>query len=152
MFEAGCGPLFRYTQPRMENHSSVEAMAASYAEQAVARARQFQHKLDYSETSVTALEAILGQAAAQGPDLEESCKLWGCYFGEVIRRRYGGEWSIETYPGKQFATLTLTVGGHKLFPSMKVHRRLTQGEGESLAAFYAMVRSRLESLPGARVQ
>ena len=136
----------------MDSHTSLEAMAASYAEQAVARGRELRQKLDYSEHSVKALEAILGQARPEGGDLEELCKVWGCYFGEVVRRRYGGEWSIETYPGKQFATLTLTVGGHKLFPSMKVHRRLTQGEGESLAAFYAMVKSRLETVPGGRLQ
>jgi hypothetical protein len=23
--------------------------------------------------------------------------MWGSYFGEVVRRRFGGDWSIETY-------------------------------------------------------
>src|SRR5260370_18559186 len=66
------------------------------------------------------------------------CKMWGSYLGEVVRRRFGGEWSVETYPGKQFATLTLSVGANKLFPTMKIHRRLTQGEDDSVWSFYKM--------------
>jgi len=72
------------------------------------------------------------------------CKLWGGYFGEVVRRRWGGEWGMETYPGAQFATLTLNVRGAKLFPSMKIYRRLTEGEGEDVWSFYQRVREKLE--------
>src|SRR5215831_3126596 len=119
----------------METHDSVSAMAGAYAEKAVAIARELNARLDYSENSLLEVEGILAQLAhdmpSAGPssdDLTEMCKLWGSYFGEVVRRRFGGDWSIETYPGKQFATLTLTVAGNRLFPSMKIHRRLTSGE------------------------
>lgn len=100
------------------------------------------------------METILDQPSIQQaqPDISETCKIWGSYLGEVVRRQFGGDWSIETYPGKQFATLTLTVNGSRLFPSMKMHRRLTQGSDESAWVFYQMVRARLESAPGARVQ
>jgi hypothetical protein len=84
--------------------------------------------------------------------MTEICKMWGSYLGEVVRRRFGGEWAIETYPGKQFATLTLSVGGNKLFPTMKVHRRLTQGQDDNVWSFYKMVKARLESVPGGRIQ
>jgi hypothetical protein len=73
------------------------------------------------------------------------CKTWGCYLGEVVRRRFGGEWSIETYPGKQFATLTLSIAGNKMYPSIKVHRRISQSAEENVWAFYKMVKQRLES-------
>jgi hypothetical protein len=143
----------------METHDSVNAMAGAYAEQAVLIAREFNARFDYSENSLMELEAIVAQLAADLPsggppaeELTEMCKMWGSYFGEVIRRRFGGEWSIDTYPGKQFATLTLTVGGNRIFPSMKVHRRLTQGEQDNLWTFYKMVKSRLEALPGNTVQ
>jgi hypothetical protein len=100
------------------------------------------------------LETLLERLAAEMPgsnsaadDLTEACKVWGCYLGEVVRRIFGGEWSVETYPGKQFATLTLTVKGSKLFPSMKVHRRLTEGEQENVWTFFKMVKARLEAAP-----
>src|SRR5437588_1526449 len=143
----------------METHDSVSDMAGAYAEQAVVIAREFNTKLDYSENSLMELEAIISQLAlelpaggAPGDELAEMCKMWGSYLGEVVRRRFGGDWSIDTYPGKQFATLTLTVAGNKLFPSIKVHRRLTEGESDNLWTFYKMVKAKLEALPGAKVQ
>jgi hypothetical protein len=137
----------------MEIHQSVAEMVEAYAEQAVRTAAGLKCPLDYSEESLIRMETILDQPSIQAePDISESCKIWGSYLGEVVRRRFGGDWTIETYPGKQFATLTLTVNGSRLFPSMKVHRRLTQGAGESVWSFYQMVRARLESDPGTRVQ
>jgi hypothetical protein len=129
-------------------------MTAAYAEQAVAAARKFQSRLDYSENSLMELETILAHLAGEMPldDMSETCKIWGSYLGEVVRRRFGGEWSIETYPGKQFATLTLNVNGNKLFPSIKVHRRLTEGDGDNVWSFYKMVKSRLENKPESKVQ
>jgi hypothetical protein len=143
----------------MEIHDSVSAMAGAYAQQAVEIARDFNARLDYSENSVMELESILNKLALDMPqagpssdDLTEICKLWGSYFGEVIRRRFGGDWSIETYPGKQFATLTLSIAGNKLFPSMKIHRRLTAGEGDNVWTFYKMVKAKLETVPGSTIQ
>ncbi len=143
----------------METHDSVSAMAGAYASKAVLIAREFNATLDFSENSLMELEGILAQLALDLPpggpssdDMTEMCKMWGSYFGEVVRRRFGGDWSIDTYPGKQFATLTLTVGGNKLFPSMKVHRRLTEGEGDNLWSFYKMVKAKLETVPGSKVQ
>ena len=143
----------------METHTSVASMAAVYAEKAVVLAREFKARLDYSENSLMEVETILAQLSRELPaaqpaseDLTEICKMWGSYFGEVVRRRFGGEWSIETYPGKQFATLTLNVGGGKLFPSMKIHRRLTEGEADNVWSFYKMIKTRLESTPGGMVQ
>jgi hypothetical protein len=143
----------------MQTHNSIESMVRTYAQQAVALAAEFNSTLDFSETSIREVEGILAQLArempAQQPSLEdvgELCKIWGCYLGEVVRLRFGGEWNIETYPGKEFATLTLNVGGSKLFPSIKVHRRLTEGESDNLWTFYGMVKTRLESTPGGKVQ
>ena len=129
-------------------------MAEAYANQAVGAARDLQAQLDYTENSLMELESVLAKLSRQMPlsDLSESCKMWGCYLGEVVRRRFGGEWSIETYPGKQFATLTLNVNGNRLFPSMKVHRRLTEGESDNIWTFYKMVKSKLEAVPGSKVQ
>ena len=143
----------------MQSPSSVDEMVHVYAEQAITIAHEFKAHLDYSENSLMEVETILAQLAREMPannpssdDLSEMCKMWGCYLGEVVRRRFGGEWTIETYPGKQFATLTLNVNGNKLFPSMKVHRRLSEGDADNVWTFYKMVRTKLEAMPGAKVQ
>lgn len=139
----------------MQTHESVAALAGAYAEQAVQKAREFNTQLDYSENSLMEVEVILAQLARPAPVSEaasadavgETCKMWGSYLGEVVRRRFGGEWSVETYPGKQFATLTLSIGGNKLFPTMKIHRRLTHGEDDNVWSFYKMIKARLETAP-----
>ncbi len=139
----------------MDTHESVNAMAGAYAEKAVQAARQFSAQLDYSEQSLEEVETILNRLSGKTPsseDMAETCKMWGSYLGEVVRRRFGGEWTIETYPGKQFATLILTVAGNKLFPTMKVHRRLTQGQDDNVWSFYKMVKARLEAATGGKIQ
>ena len=129
-------------------------MAQAYADKALAAAHAMNKPLDFSEPSLAVLEQILDDLARRPGtgDMNETCKTWGSYLGEVVRRRFGGEWSIETYPGKQFATLTLNVNGNKIFPSMKIHRRLTAGAGDNVFDFYQMVKKRLEAQPGGKVQ
>ena len=147
-------------------HDTIEEMMRDYAESAIELARDFQVHLDYSEDSVQGLERILAQlsqehraflashpatrdAAGVDEQMIMMCKLWGGYLGEVVRRRWGGEWNMETYPGAHFATLTLNVRGSKLFPSMKVYRRLTEGDSDNVWAFYQKVRSSLITSPQA---
>lgn len=132
-------------------------MAEAYAGQAVTLARKFKAELDFSENSVMELETILAALATEMRDVSsdgvnEACKTWGSYLGEVVRRHFGGDWSIETFPGKQFATLTLSVNGSKLFPTVKIHRRLTEGEAENVWSFYKMVKTRLQNSAKARIQ
>jgi len=138
----------------MDSHDSVAAMAGAYAEQAVKEAMALNAQLDYSENSLLDLEDLLGRLSwpAESEAMSENCKIWGSYLGEVVRRRFGGEWSIETYPGKQFATMTLNVGGTKIFPTMKIHRRLTRGLDDNVWTFYKMVKARLEAVPGGKIQ
>ena len=125
------------------NFASLAEMMDAYAEEAVSVAwHDHRQRLDRSESTIDVLERILdGQAAA---DLEYHTRLWGSYFGEVIRRRFGGEWELTLYPGAVAAVPTLEVRGARLYPLMKVYRRLTLGPDENLAAFYKMVSGRLQ--------
>jgi hypothetical protein len=83
---------------------------------------------------------LAGQAAA---DLEYQTRTWGGYFGEVLRRRWQGEWSFTQYPNAVAAVPTLEIAGSRLYPLMKVNRRLTLGEAESLTAFLELIQTRL---------
>ena len=129
------------------NFASLDEMMNAYAEEAVHVAwNDHRQRLDRSEASVDVLELILdGQSDG---DLEFQTRLWGSYFGEVIRRRFGGEWELTQYPGAVAAVPTLAVRGAQLYPLMKIYRRLTLGSEENLATFYKMVSGRLEGTDG----
>jgi hypothetical protein len=127
--------------------SSLEAMMTGYAEEATRIAWAEHHqRLDFSDGSVDLLEQILdGQSA---DDIEFQTRLWGSYFGELLRRRYGGEWELGQYPGEGTSLVpTLVIRGSRLYPLIKVYRRLTMGPAENLSTFYKMVTERLEKTP-----
>jgi hypothetical protein len=125
------------------NFASLADMMSAYAEEAVRVAwNDHRRRLDLSESSIDVLEEILDGQSTE--DLEFQTRLWGSYFGEMIRRRFAGEWELGPHPsGGVAAVPTLVIRGGRLYPLMKVYRRLTLGEGESLPAFYKMVSSRL---------
>jgi hypothetical protein len=126
------------------NFASLADMMSAYAEEAVRVAwNDHRRRLDLSESSIDVLEQILDGQSTE--DLEFQTRLWGSYFGEVIRRRFTGEWELGPLPGGGVAAVpALLIQGARLYPLMKVYRRLTMGEGESLPAFYTMVLTRLE--------
>ena len=137
----------------------ISAMMRALADEAVKMGREgFETELDFSEASLQKVEQILSQLSKEMPenagetDIDEMSKVWGGYLGEVMRRRWGGEWTIDYYPGGQYLIITLNVNGSKLFPSMKVNRRLTEGPQENVWDFYRTVKTRLEAKPGGRVQ
>lgn len=64
-------------------------------------------------------------------------KIWGGYIGEVIRRKWGGNWSTENeaYPGE----LTLKIFDNNIFPPSKVYKRLTNGSGDNIWFYYQVL-------------
>jgi hypothetical protein len=123
----------------------LAAMMDGYAQAAVELARvEFRRELDFTSESVDVLDEIL-IVVSESPekDLDFEVRLWGGYLGEVLRRRYAGGWEMTQYPGGTVAVPAVDVRGSRLFPLMKVYRRLTAGEEEDLGSFYAMVVERL---------
>jgi hypothetical protein len=121
------------------------AMMEGYAQAAVDFARtQFTQKLDFTSESIDGLDEIL-VLVSESPelDLEFEVRLWGSYLGEVLRRRYAGVWEMTQYPGVLAAVPAVELRGSRIFPLMKVFRRLTEGEEEDLRTFYSMVTERL---------
>lgn len=132
----------------------------SYAAEAVTLAHTLDVELDYSEGSLERLEALLAQLHRDRPtpapgqnvpepldpvmkQTDEMARVWGGYLGEVIRRHIGGEWTVHDYPGTQSPVLALEINGSRIFPAMKIFRRLTIGDSENVAAFYRMLRDKL---------
>ncbi len=120
-------------------------MMEGYARVAVELGReQFAQKLDFSSESIDGLDEVLVRVGESPElDLDFEVRLWGSYLGEVLRRRYAGIWEMTQYPGGVAAVPAVDVRGSRVFPLMKVFKRLTEGEEEDLRTFYAMVTERL---------
>ena len=126
-------------------YSDLGAMMEGYAQAAVECAkREFKQRLDFTAESIDGLDEIL-VLVGESPELDVDfeARLWGSYLGEVLRLRYAGSWEMTQYPGGVVAVPAVDVRGSRLFPLMKVYRRLTVGEEDDLRAFYAMVTERL---------
>ena len=132
---------------RLESASypDLGSMMEGYARAAAEFARQeFKQKLDFTSESIDGLDEIL-VLVGESPELDVNfeARLWGSYLGEVMRRRYAGSWEMTQYPGGVVAVPSVEVRGSRLFPLLKVYRRLTVGEEEDLRAFFTMVTERL---------
>ena len=144
--------LWRVADPtalrrRLESatYPDLGSMMEGYAQAAAERGnKEFRQKLDFSSESIDSLDEILVMVGESPElDLDFEVRLWGSYLGEVLRRRYAGSWEMTQYPGGVAAVPAVDVRGSRLFPLMKVYRRLTAGEEEDLRAFYSMVTERL---------
>jgi hypothetical protein len=132
---------------RLESKSfpDLGAMMEGYARAAVELAgSEFGQKLDFTADSIDSLDDILVRIG-ESPELEMDfeVRLWGSYLGEVLRLRYAGSWEMTQYPGGVAAVPAVDLRGSRLFPLMKVYRRLTEGEEEDLRTFFSMVTERL---------
>jgi hypothetical protein len=132
---------------RLESQAfpDLGSMMEGYAKAAVEQARDvFNQKLDFSANSIDSLDEIL-VLVSDSPelDLDFEVRLWGSYLGELLRQRYTGTWEMTQYPGGAVAVPAIDVRGSRLFPLIKVYRRLTMGEEEDLRSFFAMVTERL---------
>lgn len=137
----------------------LEPMIEAYAKEAAAIARvDFHEELDWSASSLERLERILNRLCPAPEPLPSAdgdwwTLLWGSWFGELLRHLHGGAWAMSLYPRSDFAVPALEIGNgpdgavSRLYPTVKVHRRLTLGAGESLPAFYAMLAARLTAQP-----
>ena len=132
---------------KLESHAfpDLDTMMEGYAQAAVETAKkEYRQTLDYSAESVNVLDEIIVLLSGSVEiDLDFESRLWGSYLGEVIRMRYAGTWDMTQYPGGELAVPAVDVRGSRLFPLMKVFRRLTIGEEEDLPSFYHMVTERL---------
>lgn len=132
---------------KLESHAfpDLGAMMEGYAQAAVEVAESdFRQKLDFSSDSINALDEILVLLSESLEiDLDFESRLWGSYLGEMLRQRYAGSWEMTQYPGGEHAVPAVDVRGSRLFPLMKVYRRLTLGDEEDLRSFYTMVTARL---------
>ena len=133
------------TRLESEQFADLAAMMEGYARAAVELARsEFRQKLDFTSDSLETLDEML-VLISDDPnfDVDFEVRLWGSYLGEVLRRRYAGSWEMTPYPGSSVTVPAIEVRNSRVFPLIKIFRRLTIGEEEDLRGFYTLVTDRL---------
>ena len=163
------------------NLTKVNPQMEKLASNAVNAARdKFGLNLDYSEGSLMRLEDLLQKAHEGYRDgyqkslvsgdsinvtLEYTVRIWGSYFGEVVRRSLGGDWVVdqkEVYlkfaPGRldslgegssrvlivDHKNVFLQVESRRLDPLGQVRARIIGGPLYNLPDFFASIRNRLQ--------
>ena len=139
-----------------ENELSGELSSNIERSLAAARAhaqRIYSTQLDFTERSITDVELILGRLSESIPHgrLQKLIKkqpapeqiahialIYGIYVGEVLRRKLGGEWRLESVEGEKTIGLRLP-GGTTVYPASQTYRRLTTGVAENVEEFFASI-------------
>ena len=143
----------------MDNDTAdIQSEVAARAERAVQHSRNvFRITLDYSPESLQQVEEILDQLyslfakpafqrSLNGkvtPEqiINEVVTFYGSYVGEVIRLRWGGEWSTKSTAFTE-PTMTLHLHGkeiEEIFPLNKVYKRLTNGPEDGIWFYYFVI-------------
>ena len=111
---------------------------------------QFDESLDFSSESLEQVERIMSalhKQVKEGPperkltddQITELSKLWGIYVGEVIRRYYGGQWSLAD------GVPDLVLGGRNAAPLAKVRKRIVDGPMDNLKYYFTSIMKVLSS-------
>jgi len=130
-------------------------MMEAYSLDAVDMAKaNFDEGLDFSEASVEKVEKIMRQFYDSLPrgffqklfkrppppeTIDQVCKMFGAYIGEVLRRRFGGEWMFDekTFPGTRI--ISLQRDGMRIWPTAKIHKRITNGAEDNVWHYFKIL-------------
>ncbi len=128
----------------MTPDAKLAGLLVVQSQTAVQNARiKWTESLDFTPDSLEAIERMLGKmhnlakfaAPGEGPSDDQiaaAAKLWGIYVGEVIRRHYGGQWSLDGD-----GVLALSVGEAQVFPVGKARKRIVDGPAENIRYYFS---------------
>jgi len=114
---------------------TIRDVMEAYAKDAESDALSRGLVLDYSEESLSHVDAILDALTPDGvitPESKEDeeqlwmfSKVYGGYVGQVVIKQMGGEWQMQDLPSGG-ARVVLLCSGIQAFPPEKVFKRLTE--------------------------
>jgi cell division septation protein DedD len=139
----------------MPNIKSVNAQMQQIAEYAVkVAAEKFDQSLDYTENSLANFEVLLLQAHEQYSSqvsrknfsqeaIQKTARVWGSYLGELMRRKWGGEWVVSGTDVK------LMISGKSYSPIQQVYQRITMEQQYDTKKYIANIASDMMAYGGA---
>ncbi len=115
-----------------------------YAEEAAKKVREeYQHELNFTETSIWGVEAILKQLAK---DLELEPVAWnitllfGAYVGELIRLKYRSAfWDRRGDVTGGFNNPYLVVDGERIFPLEWCQEQMDNPDSSIVQRYFALI-------------
>ena len=121
------------------NDANIRDYADSLRAQVRAGDEEMAARLDFSERSVWALEALMRGSDERfaDPATPETAKeltvfYAGCYLGETLSRCLGGVWRFDADNYAQSSLVfPLGDGGLQIFPFVKLQKRVTDGVKEN---------------------
>jgi hypothetical protein len=128
----------------MTSDAKLAGVLVAQSQIAVQSAKlKWAESIDFTQDSLEAIERLLGKmhnhykfaAPGQGPSEEQisnAAKIWGVYIGEVIRRHYGGQWSLG-----EDGVLALSIGETQVFPIAKARKRIVDGPMENIRYYFS---------------
>ena len=134
----GVSRALRRRADTMSPHDIQEGMK-DVSDRAVAMAKaDHDVDLDYSVESIERVEAILGslheehrrQPFAQRR-MSDATARYGAYVGEVIRRKWGGQWELD-HDAAGPGSFPLSTQGHRAFPMGWCFKRIANGPEDNV--------------------
>jgi len=115
--------------------------------------KRFGQELDYSEDSLFILEKLVEQACQQfgkrngGGEastnaINHTAIVWGSYLGEVMHRKWGGDWII----GKE-SNRSMVINDTYFSPINYVYQRITGQFQDNVKQYFDEIASKLSSKP-----
>jgi hypothetical protein len=132
------------------NLTNVDPQMQQLAESAVIAAKdKFGVTLDFSENSLQQLDTLLQQAhegykqtssSENSPNIpiDNTVRVWGSYFGEVIRRSLGGDWIVDQN------NIYLQLGSKRLNPLGQVRSWIKIGTQHDIQGYFEKLSIALE--------
>ncbi len=126
----------------LQNLTNINSQMQELADSAVTAAKdKFSISLDYSEKSLQNLELLLEQAHegykksssngnSQNTSIENTVRVWGSYFGEVIRRSLGGDWISDKKENY------IQLSSRRVDPLGQVRSRIVNGSLYNVQSYY----------------
>jgi len=129
------------------NPTNVKIQMQQSANYAVIVAREkFGVNLDFTENNLEQLDNLLQQAyeyykplksdeKSTNLHIEKNVRVWGGYFGEVIRRNLGGEWIIDQ------KYIFLKCKNQRVDPLGEVRSRIIEGSRYKIQLFFERIKT-----------
>lgn len=139
--------LFLFTRKSHGLESAAPEKLAIYAkEKAEAYARDHEkgtgQKLDFSRETLKAIDAVLEKNYAKNTLSDPTTEEMGLYLGEVIRRKFGGEWRYND--GFKELCLAHPLEGF-IFPISQIRRALEQKSTDHVQSYVDSIAERVKN-------